>query len=192
MQKDLLFRAALALSAVFGTTRISAQGISFTSLPALQVSTPIPGSTHVPGDMDGNGVSDILWFNPTISQFGYWLMSTNDATGAVTRIGTKTYNVTPGYFVGAVGDLNGDGLADLVFTSNNDDLYLWTNNGNGTFTSTSLGTYPAGWTLVGAGDIDGDGQDDLLWINRSQCEFGYWLMKNGVHTASKTINIACG
>jgi hypothetical protein len=181
------FVTVLALSAA----QARAQAITFGTLPALQVSTPIPGNKHVPGDMDGNGISDLFWFNPAASQFAYWLMNT-DSSGAVTRVGSRTFNITPGYFVGAIGDLNGDGLADVVFTSNNDDLYLWTNNGAGGFTSKKLESYPAGWLLVGAGDIDGDGQDDLLWLNPSQCEFGYWLMKNGVHKSTKIIHITCG
>ena len=191
MQQRFWYGAALLLALALGTTQAKAQSITFGTLPALQVATPIPGSAHVPGDMDGNGVSDLFWFNPTTRQFAYWLMDT-DSSGAVTRVGSRTFNITPGYFVGAIGDLNGDGLADVVFTSNNDDLYLWTNNGAGGFTSKKLESYPAGWLLVGAGDIDGDGQDDLLWLNPSQCEFGYWLMKNGVHKSTKIIHITCG
>jgi hypothetical protein len=190
MQQRWWHPVAFAMVLALGATQVKSQDISFGTLPALQVATPIPGSTRVPGDMDGNGISDLLWFNPTTSQFAYWLMDT-DSTGAVTRIGSRTFNITPGYFVGAVGDFNGDGLADVVFTSNNRDLYLWTNNGAGGFTSKQLASYPAGWLLVGAGDIDGDGQDDLLWLNPSQCEFGYWLMKNGVPTTTKAIKIAC-
>jgi hypothetical protein len=192
MQQRWWHSMAFALVSTLATTQAKAQDITFGTLPALQVSTPIPQGTHVPGDMDGNGVSDLFWFNPSTSQFAYWLMDTNDATGAVTRIGSRTFNITPGYFVGAIGDFNGDGLADVVFTSNNHDLYLWTNNGSGGFTSKQLASYPAGWLLVGAGDIDGDGQDDLLWLNPSQCEFGYWLMKNGVPTTTKAVKIACG
>ena len=191
MQQRWWNRAAVALVCIFGATQVSAQALSINTLPVLQASTPIPGSTHVPGDFDGNGVSDMAWFNPTTSQFGYWLMDVNDTTGVVSRTSYKNFNVTAGYFVGAIGDFNGDGLSDLVFTSSNNDLYLWTNNGAGGFTSTSLGTYPAGWILEGAGDVDGDGQDDLLWLNPSQCEFAYWLMKNGVRVGSKTITISC-
>jgi hypothetical protein len=171
--------------------------VSFNTLPALQPMTPIPNSSHVPGDFNGDGTSDLLWFNPTLSQVGYWTMSAiSDPSapygGGVTRTGIHTFNVTPGYFVGAVGDFNNDGYADLVFTSANHDLYLWTNDQNGGFTSSYIGTYPNNWQLVGAGDVDGDGYDDLLWLDSSDCEFAYWTMKGNVRTGYKIIPITCG
>ena len=160
------------------------------------MSTPIPGSTHVPGDFNGDGTSDILWYNGSLSQVGYWTMTATTigvpATGGgITRTGLRSYNVTPGYQVNAVGDFNGDGYADLVFTSANNDIWLWTNDQHGGFTSTEVGTYPPGWVLVGAGDIDGDGYDDLLWMNQGTCQFAYWTMRGAVRTGYKTINIAC-
>ena len=187
-----LKRMGILAAALLGASSIHAQDVTFNTLPALRVTTPVPSGLHVPGDADGNGVSDIFLFNANTSQVAYWLMNTSDATGAVTKLSSHTFNVTTGYFVGAIGDFNSDGLADLVFTSSKNDLYLWTNNGQGGFTSTQLDSYPAGWLLIGAGDVDGDGQDDLLWLNPTACQFGYWLMKNGVHTESKTINITCG
>ena len=108
------------------------------------------------------------------------------------RKSLRTFNVTPGYFVGASGDFNNDGYADLVFTSANRDLYLWTNDQNGGFTSRYMGTYPSQWQLVGAGDINGDGYDDLLWLDPSDCQFAYWLMQGGTRIGYKIINIACG
>jgi len=172
--------------------------VSFETLPALQVTTPISGSTHTPGDFDGDGTSDILWFNPWTSQVGIWNMSywiSNDYYGGgVTRNSLETYNVTPGYFVGAAGDFNNDGYADLVFVSANRDLWLWTNNQQGGWTSTRINNYgyPSQWQLVGAGDVDGDGYDDLLWLDPSECKFGYWTMNGATVTGYHTINIACG
>ena len=177
---------------MFAATCACAQNVSFHTLPALRVTTPAPASLHVPGDADGNGVSDIFLFNASSSQVAYWLMDTNDSTGAVTKLSSRTFNVPQGYFVGAIGDFNGDGFADIVLTSNNRDLVLWTNNSSGSFTSSSLGTYGTGWVLVGAGDVDGDGQDDLLWFNSTTCQFSYWLIKNGTTVKSNPTDIKCG
>ena len=171
--------------------------VSFATLPALQVTTPIPGSLHTPGDFNGDGVSDILWFNPQQSEVGYWTMSTTPPVymgGGVTRTGLVSFGITPGYFVGAVGDLNGDGYADLVFTSANRDLYVWTNNQQEGWIPARIGksSYPSQWQLIGAGDVNGDGHDDLLWLDPSECKFGYWTMDGATVTGYYTVDIACG
>lgn len=165
--------------------------VSFNTLPALQASTPIPGSARVPGDINGDGTSDMLWFNPGSSQFGYWAMSAN-AGGAVKRIGARTFNITSGYFIGAAGDLDGDGYTDLVFTSANHDLWLWTNSRTGGFRSRRIYDYPADWQLIGAGDVNGDGKDDLLWLDPSTCQFAYWLMDGPTRIGARVISVACG
>ncbi|WP_201312852.1 VCBS repeat-containing protein [Dyella sp. EPa41] len=169
--------------------------VSFETLPALQPSTPVPGSSYVPGDFNGDGTSDLLWFNPALSQVGYWTMSATYVAhldGPVTRTGLRTFNVTPGYFVGAVSDFDHDGYSDLVFTSARRDLWLWTNNRNGGWTSTQIGSYPDAWQLVGAGDVDGDGYDDLLWLDPSDCQFAYWTMRGATRTGYRIIPVACG
>lgn len=170
--------------------------ISFGTLPVLQSTTPIPGSKRVPGDFDGDGVSDLLWFNPQASQLGYWTMTPATAATladpSVRRTGAKTFNIAAGYFVGAVGDFDGDGYADLMFTSSNHDLWLWTNGRARNFQSTQSYSYPADWQLVGAGDVDGNGKDDLLWLNPSRCQFAYWLMDGATRKGSRVFDIACG
>lgn len=163
--------------------------VSFATLPALSPSTAVPGRTAVPGDFNRDGASDLLWFNPETSQVGYWMMSSSGGTPR--RMGVRTFNVTAGYYVGASGDFNGDGYGDLMFTSAGRDLWLWANNTRGGFQSQYVGSYPVAWQLIGAGDINGDGYGDLLWLDPSDCQFGYWLMQGGTRIGSKIINVAC-
>jgi hypothetical protein len=188
MRKGIFSYCLLAASILLSPLAV-AQDASFNNLPVLQPNIQ-PGSNFVTNDINGDGFSDLLWFNPTTSQFGYWLMSI-DANGNVTRTGARTVNVTPGYYVAATGDFNGDGKVDLIWTSANHDIYLWTGTGTG-FQSTFIDNYPAGWQLIGAGHIDGDGSPDLLWWNASTNQFGYWLMKNGKRVGLKTINVTPG
>ncbi len=164
--------------------------VSFATLPVLSPSTPVPGRSTMPGDFNGDGASDLLWFNPESSQVGYWTMYSSG--GSPYRTGARTFQVTAGYYVGASGDFNGDGYADLIFTSAGRDLWLWTNNTQGGFQSQYVGAYPSAWQLIGAGDINGDGYDDLLWLDPSDCQFAYWLMKGATRTSSKVFNVACG
>lgn len=164
--------------------------VSFGTLPALSPTNAAPGSHTVPSDFNGDGASDLIWFNPELSQLGIWTMASS-ANGP-RRTGARTFDVTPGYYVGASGDFNSDGYGDLMFTSASRDLWLWSNVGGRGFQSQYVGTYPYNWQLVGAGDINGDGYDDLLWLDPSDCQFGYWLMQGSKRIGSKVLNVSCG
>jgi hypothetical protein len=176
--------------------------VSLAALATPQVSAPRPSAAAcinnsgqhaaVPYDIDGNCTSDLIWMNDQTHQFGWWLLyPVPDRKGDIASNISQLISVTPGYWIAASGDFNNDGLADLIWTSNSRDLYLWTSTGSG-FTAAYIGTYPAGWTLVGAADIDGDGYDDLIWENQSACEFGYWLMKGTQVVNRTTIAVTCG
>ena len=68
----------------------------------------------------------------------------------------------------AIGDLDGDGHADLaVANQNSDDVSVLLNLGQGTFAPAVA--YPAGnWPYsVAIGDLDGDGHADLAVANQS-------------------------
>ena len=144
-------------------------GSGFTS---IRIGTYPAGWTLVgAGDIDGDKRSDLLFHNPSTRQFSYRIMR-----GATTLRSALISGVGHGYTIGATGDVNADGKLDLVWTSAARDLYLWAGNGN-TFTSIPIGTYPAGWALIGAGDIDGDGRSDLLFHNPNTLQFSYRIMR---------------
>jgi hypothetical protein len=194
----LAFIAACMVSSLaFATAPGQPNPMATASAPSkpqfLQVANEIFYPTYfvAPNDIDGDGTSDLLWFNASTSQFAYWISSPNNTDTMYVRDSYKIFNITPGYYIGAIGDFNGDRKADLIWTSTDNDLYLWESTG-ASFQSTYIGTYPAGWQLVGAGDIDGDGDADLLWWNESACQFGYWIMHGATVARRTIINVACG
>ncbi|WP_267222195.1 choice-of-anchor tandem repeat GloVer-containing protein [Dyella silvae] len=134
-------------------------------------------------DVTALGRSSVLAFGP-----GAYSSSFIDATGVSQVVSTT---IAAGYYPAAVGDFNGDGVADILWTSANNDLYIWFGKAGG-YTAQYAGTYPAGWSVVGAGDVNGDGMDDLLWLNQSTHQFAYWLMNGATRTSFSIINIAAG
>lgn len=136
----------------------------------------------VNSDVDGDGKSDLLWRHPDSSSFAYWLM--NGPGVGTTR--TVSARAGAGYRVVANGDFNADGRADLVWTSDARDLWLWSSGGV-QFVTEYIGTYPAGWSIVGAGDVNGDLRADLFWHHPSSGQFAYWLMNRTTVVSTRTV-----
>jgi len=130
-------------------------------------------------DLTGVGTSSLVVTGPGT-------LSTASATGT-----PRNFAVSAGYYPVAIGDFNGDGLADVLWTSANLDLYVWF-GGKDAFSSKYVGPYPAGWSVVGAGDFNGDGMDDLAWINPTNHQFAYWLMNGAAPKGSKTLGYTAG
>lgn len=170
---------------------VEAQAVSFQTQPMLQVSSTIPGRASVPNDLNGDGLSEMLFFSPDSSRLQIGFFSLNQDESVLQRSMVRTINITPGYVVGAIGDLDGDGKSDLVFTSPKRDLYLWKSVGDGTFVSRFIDMYPENWTLLGSADMDGDGTDDLLWLNATTCQFAYWSFKQGNRKSAATFAVDC-
>jgi hypothetical protein len=88
----------------------------------------------------------------------------------------------------AVGDFNGDGNPDLAVTmQGNNRVYIYTGNGNGTFSfaiSYIVGSQPAGIVAV---DLNHDGKLDLAVSNRQDNSVSILLGHgNGTFTAAVT------
>ncbi len=118
-------------------------------------------------DFDGNGKSDLAFQNIVQGEFGD-VRSWNDFQPANERLVRQVKQV---WDVQAVGDLDGDGLGDLVWryvVSNSADTgvsYIWFTNPTGAPTVRKRGGAPLTWKLLGAVDLNGDGGADMVYIS---------------------------
>ncbi|MEH2001750.1 MAG: VCBS repeat-containing protein, partial [Nostoc sp.] len=128
--------------------------------------------------VNGDGLTDLIWnFTGDINRTYVGLSNGN---GTFAFLPAQDRPLSEGGWNGfdtLTGDVNGDGLTDLIwnFTGDINRTYVGLSNGNGTFTF--LGAQDRserGWngfdTLTG--DVNGDGLTDLIWnqtgnINRT-------------------------
>ncbi|MGW0766892.1 FG-GAP-like repeat-containing protein [Streptomyces sp. NPDC002676] len=115
-----------------------------------------------PGDVSGDGRPDLIARNATTGTVYLYKGTSTGKLSACVKLydNWKTYKKVVG-----AGDLNGDGIGDLLAQDKSNNLYRYYGTGKGTFGARAL--VFAGWgasynAIVGAGDITGDGRSDLV------------------------------
>lgn len=106
------------------------------------------------GDINGDGYADLVFTQSSTHDLKYWLMN-----GSKRLANIDIPGMPAGYTVAAVDRFSG-ATASILWTSAARDLYIWTNDGSGNFTSKQLTlafpasahsyykTYPKGWSVV--------------------------------------------
>jgi hypothetical protein len=147
------------------------------------------------GDFNGDGKSDVLWRNfgtgADAGRLFVWLM---DGPNVVGGTGYTAAQADLGWRVDAVGDLDGDGKADIVWRKtaagvDRGAAYLWTMNGTGLTGARYLDPIDESWQIQGLADFNGDGKSDVLWRNfGGDADAGklYVWMMNGPIVAAGT------
>ncbi|WP_339130524.1 VCBS repeat-containing protein [Streptomyces sp. f51] len=115
-----------------------------------------------PGDVSGDGRPDLI---ARVASTGTVYLFKGTSTGTLSAR-VKLYDAWKGYkkIVGA-GDLDGDGIGDLLAQDTSNTLYRYHGKGDGTFAARVKvfgdwgGSYNA---VVGVGDITDDGRADLV------------------------------
>ena len=140
-----------------------------------------------PGDVDGDGVADVLvgaWGHDTVGVFGgraYVMLGpvTEDAALADAEVvldGADTWDVL-GFAVAGLGDIDGDGHADIAVGAYGHDAgglsagaaWMFTDPLGASTLADAIASIEgegvdtaAGWSLDGAGDTNGDGFTDVV------------------------------
>lgn len=142
---------------------------------------------EVVADIDGDGLSDLLWRTKDNARFAYWTMS------GAKLMNSYALSTATNLKLVAKGDFNGDGYLDLLWTDGS-SLWMWLGNGT-SFTSTYVHSYPGGWSIVGAADVNADGKTDLLWQTTMNCVttcLTTWIMNGPTIASADLVNFSSG
>lgn len=117
------------------------------------------------GDVDGDGLDDIVAFKYASGVYVALSTGTSFAASSKWLDEYQTWGPQDTY-PRLVGDVDGDGLADVVAIHPTDGVYVNLSTGSA-FGATARWSTQAGWmsdvrSWVALGDVDGDGDDDLV------------------------------
>ncbi|NUO77345.1 MAG: hypothetical protein HOQ32_15210 [Lysobacter sp.] len=91
-------------------------------------------------DLNGDGMSDLIWENHSQGLMAYWQMNGASIQSSAVK------SIDPAYRISATGDYNGDGRGDLLWTNATTGLiFLWLSRGDGEFDSAYLASYSTDW-----------------------------------------------
>jgi hypothetical protein len=114
-------------------------------------------------DLNNDGIPDLVSVNFLTNTVSVLLGLTGGGYAAPVSYSTLANGVGRGPVAVAVGDVNGDGLPDIVTVDSLDNrVSVLLNNGNGTFGPASTYAVGLGPTDVVLGDVNNDGTKDII------------------------------
>jgi hypothetical protein len=154
-----------------------ADGSALLGAKALSGSLPSWRIVSV-ADLDGDGHPDLVWQQDGTNIPAVWYMGGADGS-TLLRSGTLSGPV-PGWRIGGVADLNGDGHADLVWQQDGTNIpavwYMGGADGSSLLSAKALSGPLPSWRIVGVADSDGDGHPDLIWQQDGTNAPALWYM----------------
>jgi hypothetical protein len=141
----------------------------------------IPADEHIAGlvvtDLNGDGKPDLAFYGDNKDLEVIYNLGTNGWSEP------KRWHIEDGQMDAnslAAGDLNGDGLTDLVLLGDSGSLYFLPQNADHTFGEPQKISYSGTPKAVQIVDVDGDGKNDLLLVDfDSPTPFRFRLQNSG-------------
>ncbi|WP_437873865.1 FG-GAP repeat domain-containing protein [Sorangium sp. So ce363] len=129
-----------------------------------------------PGDMNGDGLRDVIWNNSDRGSLAVWLMNGTQVLRPVPELPGPSGD---GWNAISVADFNRDGLPDVPwYNSGRNSISVWLMNGTQVlWPGPELhGPSGGGWKATATGDLNSDGTADVLWLNSGESAIAVWLM----------------
>lgn len=140
-------------------------------------------------DLDGDGISDVIWRNSTSGLSRVWQMSASGPDGILrSSIGEMPASAE----VAGLGDFNGDGRVDMLWRDSVTGVneIAQSRAGGTSFDTARINTViDLAWQVAAVGDLNGDGRDDILWRNTDTgLNFIYQMGPNGYSFTAAPMN----
>ena len=149
---DPNWNAALLMSGTVG----AGGSIGASAPPPLQLNLSFVGI----GNFAAAGLAGLAWQSGS----GAALWNSNGTN--LTQAPIPDAAMGPNWTAVGVGDFNGDGHSDLLWTDATGTAAVWEMNGTALLAKGApAGQIGRGWGVAGVGDFNGDGKSDILWVN---------------------------
>ncbi|MEI6208718.1 MAG: VWA domain-containing protein [Desulfuromonadales bacterium] len=128
------------------------------------------------GDLNGDGKTDLIWWNQVTGQVYAMLLNGTTVTGSAIIYSEPDTS----WKIVAAADFDGNGKSELLWwNSRTGQVAIGSTNGTSVSSGTLIWTEAnTDWRIAGAGDLDGDGKADIIWHNRSTGQV-YGMQTNG-------------
>lgn len=128
------------------------------------------------GDLNSDGMADVLWRNKEQNLVAIWLMEGSQLLSPGPIIPGP---IGQNWKVISLSDLNRDGMADVIWNDKEQNVMTtWTMDGPQLLAPGPVipGPIGEGWVARSARDFNRDGMADVIWDNEEQSLIAVWLM----------------